>query len=170
MWLGPTSIFPIWLLSPQIDTARTGYCLRLPYAEKEVEHIAELDRDPNNWRPAGAEAWERGRLMAGAIADSYTDEDWRTILKRLGPSRAAQHILSRPPDDHNHLLELVQQDRRVEVQRLLTVTAWATRKPATSFTETHGPSRFRDSNRQRTQPRTRPRCANRGGLRPCSLA
>ena len=95
----------------------------MPYTEEEIERIAELGSDPNNWRPAGPEAWERGRRMADAIADSYTDEDWRTILNRLTPSRAAQHILSRPPADHHHLLELVRPDRRIEVQRLLTVTA-----------------------------------------------
>lgn len=95
----------------------------MPYTEEEIERIAELGRDPNNWRPAGPEAWERGRRLADGIADSYTDEDWRTILNRLAPSRAAQHILSRPPEDHHHLLELVQPDRRIEVQGFLTVTA-----------------------------------------------
>ena len=95
----------------------------MPYSAEEIEHIAELGRDPNNWRPAGPEAWERGRRLADGIADSYADEDWRTILNRLTPSRAAQYILSRPPDDRHHLLELVQSDRRIEVQKFLTVTA-----------------------------------------------
>ena len=93
------------------------------YTDEEVERIAELGRDPSNWRPAGPEAWERGRRLADAISDSYTDEDWRTILNRLTPSRAAQYILSRPPDNRQHLLELVEPDRRIEVERLLTVTA-----------------------------------------------
>ena len=91
--------------------------------EEEDRRITELARDPNNWQPAGPEAWERGRRMADVIADTYTDEDWRTLLNTLTPPRAAQYISSRPPEDRRRLLERVDPDRRVEVEGFLAVTA-----------------------------------------------
>lgn len=90
------------------------------YPEEEMERIAELGRDPSNWRPADPEAWELGKRMADAIADGYTDEDWRRVLNTLNPSRAARDIACRPPEEHRRLLTLVDRHRRGEVERLVS--------------------------------------------------
>ena len=58
------------------------------YTEEQIERITELGRDPKNWQPADQEAWELGRRMAAAVADTYTDDDWRRVLNaclRRGP-------------------------------------------------------------------------------------
>ena len=85
--------------------------------------ITELARDPSKWVPAGPDAWEQGRRMAQAIADTYTDEDWRRVLNRLTPPRAARKISRRPAEDREYLLDLLDTEHRAEVERFLTVTA-----------------------------------------------
>ena len=94
----------------------------MAYTEEQIERIAELSRDPKNWQPADPEAWELGRRMAAAIADTYTADDWRRVLNALSAPRAARKISRRPPEDHRQLLELVVPDRRADVERFLTVT------------------------------------------------
>lgn len=89
------------------------------YSEEEIERIGELGRDPRNWRPAGLEAWELGKRIADAIADGYTDEDWRRVLNSLNPARAARDIACRPPEEHQRLLMLIDRHRREKVERLL---------------------------------------------------
>lgn len=101
---------------------RACYASVVPYTEEEIERIAAQGGDPKNWLPADPEAWELGRRMADGIASTYTDEDWRRILNALSPRRAARKISLRPPEDRRRLLELVSNDRRVEVERLLAVT------------------------------------------------
>ena len=54
--------------------------------------------------------------MATAIADAYSDEDWRYVLNELSPRRAARTIARRPLEDHHRLLMLVEPVRRVEVK------------------------------------------------------
>ncbi len=90
------------------------------YSEEEIERIAELGRNPRNWRLADPEAWELGRRVAAAIADGYTDEGWRRVLNSLDPSRAARDIACRPPEEHQRLLKLVDRHRRGEVERLVS--------------------------------------------------
>ena len=90
---------------------------------EEDERITELARNPALWEPAGPDAWERGRRIAQAIADTYTDEDWRRVLNRLTPRRAAREISNRPAEDRGYLLGLLDPEQRAEVERLLTVTA-----------------------------------------------
>ena len=92
--------------------------------ERIVQEAAELLADPKNRRPAPPEAWEVGREMAAAIADMYTDDDWRLELNALDPSRAAGTISRRPPEDWRRLLELIDPDRRTEVEsQLMAITA-----------------------------------------------
>ena len=85
--------------------------------------LTELAGDPSKWVPAGPEAWKQGRRMAQAIADTYTDEDWRRVLNRLAPPRAARQIARRPAADRAHLLSLLGPEQRTEVEHLLAVTA-----------------------------------------------
>lgn len=96
--------------------------LLMGYTEEEIRRLSELGRDPNNWEPADPEAWEQGRRMAMAIADTYTDKDWAIVLNALAPSRAAQQISFRPPEDRRRLLGLVDPDRRADVEAFLAVT------------------------------------------------
>ena len=79
----------------------------MPYTEAEIEHIAELGRDPENWQSADPEAWVLGRQMAAGIADTYTDDDWRRVLNGLSPPRAARKISGRPREDRQRLLKLI---------------------------------------------------------------
>ena len=95
----------------------------MSYTPEQIERIAESGRDPSNWQPADREAWELGRRMADAVADAYTDNDWRYLLNKLPPSRAAEQIATRPTEDRRKLLELIDSERRADVERRLTVTA-----------------------------------------------
>ena len=89
------------------------------YTEADIQRISELGRDPRNWKPADPDAWDRGRLIAQGIADSYTDEDWKFLLNTLSPSQAARQITCRPPGDRDRLLGLVDPERRADVKGLL---------------------------------------------------
>lgn len=89
------------------------------YSEEEIVRIAELGRDPSKWRPADPAAWELGKRMADAMADGYTEEDWRRVLNSLNPSGAARDIACRPPGERRQLLMLIARHRRGEVERLL---------------------------------------------------
>lgn len=92
--------------------------------EQIVQEAAELLADPRNQKPAPPEAWEVGRRIAAAVADMYTDDDWRLELNALDPSRAAGTISRRPAEDWPHLLELIDPDRRNEVEsQLMAITA-----------------------------------------------
>ena len=95
----------------------------VPYTPEQIELIAEMGRDPKNWQLADQEAWELGKRMADAIADTYTDDDWHQLLNRLSPSRAAKQIASRPREDRRRLLGLIEPERRANVELLLPVTA-----------------------------------------------
>lgn len=83
---------------------------------EKIEAICELGRDPSNWVPAGPEDREQTRRIADAIADSYTDDDWRYFLNVLDPERAARQIISRPSGDRDHLLSLLNADQRAAVE------------------------------------------------------
>ena len=83
----------------------------------------ELGRDPRNWKPAGPDGWNRGRLIAQGIADSYADEDWKFLLNTLSPSQVARQITCRSPGDRDRLLGLVDPERRADVKALLIVAA-----------------------------------------------
>lgn len=98
------------------------YAFPMGYTEEEVRRLSELGRDSNNWKAADPEAWEQGWRMAMAIADTYTDEDWARVLNTLEPSRAAQQISFRPPEDRRRLLGLVNSDCRTGVAAFLAVT------------------------------------------------
>ena len=65
--------------------------------KRKNRHLSDLGRDSNNWKSADPEAWEQGRGMAVAIADTCTDADWAIILNTLASSRAAQKISLRFP-------------------------------------------------------------------------
>ena len=93
------------------------------YTEADIQRMCDLGRDPRNWKPAGPDAWYRGRLIAQGIAGSYTNEDWKFLLDMLSPSRAARQIACRPPVDRNYLLSLVDPERRADVKALLIVAA-----------------------------------------------
>lgn len=79
---------------------------------EDDERITELARNPALWEPAGPDAWERGRRMAQAIADTYTEEDWRRVLNRLDPRRAARKISRLPAEDHAFLVDLLDPEHR----------------------------------------------------------
>lgn len=100
-----------------------GTLLLVDYTAADIRHVSELGRDPSNWKPAGREARQQARRMAAAIADAYTDDDWRYVLNSLSPSRAAHQIASRPPEDRDHLLGLLDLDRRVDVESLPAAVA-----------------------------------------------
>lgn len=76
-----------------------------------------------NFLPAPPGALEFGRRIAVAIADSYTEEDWRYVLNTLSPERAATKIARRPVEDRARLLSLVTHSRRTEIERRLA--AWS---------------------------------------------
>ena len=89
------------------------------WTPEKIEAICELGRDPNNWVPAGPEELEQARRIADAIADAYTDDDWRYFLNVLDPERAARQIASRPPEVRDHLVSLLDPERRAEVESFL---------------------------------------------------
>ena len=93
------------------------------YSEEEIKRIGESGRDPRNRRPAGPGAWELGKRIADAIADGYTDEDWRRVLNSLNPSRVAMDVTGRPAEEHRRLLMLIDRHRRGEVERLVSALA-----------------------------------------------
>ena len=88
------------------------------YTEKEIERISGAAK-PGNLLPAPPEAREIARQIADAVADSYTEDDWRYVLNTLSPDRAAMDISSRPFEDRKRLLSLIDPDRRAEVDRQL---------------------------------------------------
>lgn len=92
------------------------------YTEQEIERIAGA-ASPENLLPAPSEAREIARNIADAIADSYTEDDWRYVLNTLSPDRAAVSISSRPLKDRRGLLMLIDPDRRAEVERCLAAPA-----------------------------------------------
>ena len=92
------------------------------YTEQEIEGVSRA-ASPENLRPAPAEAREIARGIADAIADSYTEDDWRHVLNTLSPDRAAMGISSRPFEDRRWLLLLIDPDRRAEVERHLATPA-----------------------------------------------
>lgn len=92
------------------------------YTEQEIERISRAAR-PENLLPAPPEAREMARQMADAIADSFTEDEWRTVLNTLSPDRAAMDISTRPPEDRPRLLMLIDPDRRAEVERCLAALA-----------------------------------------------
>lgn len=90
---------------------------------EQDKRISELAGDHALWELAGPDAWERGRRMAQAISNTYTDEDWRRVLNRLTPPRAARKISRRPAEDREHLLSLLDPLHRADVERLVTAKA-----------------------------------------------
>ena len=87
------------------------------YTEKEIERISRA-ATPENLMPA-PEAREMARQMADGIADSFTEDDWRYVLNTLSPDRVAMDISTRPLDDRQWWLMLIDPDRRAEVERRL---------------------------------------------------
>ncbi len=96
--------------------------LLVDYTEEQIEYIAQLAGNPANLTPAGTEAWEQGRRMAEAIADAFSEQDWKELLNRLSPDRAAKQIGKRPVADRQYLLGLLSRERRPSVESLLSVT------------------------------------------------
>ena len=92
------------------------------YTEKEIERISRA-ATPENLMPAAPEAQEMARQMADGIADSFTEDDWRYVLNTLSPDRAAMDISTRPLDDRQWLLMLIDSDHRAEVERRLAALA-----------------------------------------------
>ncbi len=92
------------------------------YTEQEIERISGA-ASPDNLLPAPPEARDIAREIADAIADSYTEDDWRHVLNTLSPDRAAMSISSRPFEDRRRLLMLIDPDRRAEVERHLAAPA-----------------------------------------------
>ena len=81
---------------PQLMAIMDTTLVLMDYTQEQIERIAEFASDAANLKPAGPEAWEWGRQAGDAIADTFTDEDWETLLNRLSPDRAARHITFRP--------------------------------------------------------------------------
>ncbi len=59
--------------------------------------------------------------MARAIADTFTEHDWKTLLNRLSPERAARQIARRPVGERQYLLSLLSAARRPDVEAHLPV-------------------------------------------------
>ncbi|MDE0121301.1 MAG: hypothetical protein OXS33_06160 [bacterium] len=93
------------------------------FTEDDIRRLSKLGSDPQNWESADPDARDRGHRIAQAIADSYTDEDWKFLLNTLSPSQAAHQISHRPPEDRERLLRFIESERRAEVQSLLIVAA-----------------------------------------------
>ena len=91
----------------------------MPYTEEQIEHIATLASNPANLVPASTDERENGQRMARAMADTFTDEDWATLLNGLSVDRAARQISRRPVEDHQQLLDLLSPDRRTIVEGCL---------------------------------------------------
>ena len=89
------------------------------HSAAQIRAIAALGRDPGNWEPAGKDAVEQATEMANALADTYTDEDWRHVLNTLSPTRTAHQIACRPLEYRDHLLTLIDPARREAVQSAL---------------------------------------------------
>lgn len=94
----------------------------MAYTEEQIERIAEFADNPANLEPTGPEAWDNGRRMARAIADTFTEHDWATLLNRLSTDRAARQIARRPVEERQHLLGLLNPERRATVEAHLAVT------------------------------------------------
>ncbi|MDE0120564.1 MAG: hypothetical protein OXS33_02390 [bacterium] len=92
------------------------------YTEQEIERISGK-ASSENLLPAPPEAREIAKEIADAIADSYSEDDWRHVLNTLSPDRAARSISSRPFEDRRRLLMLIEPDRRAEVERHLAAPA-----------------------------------------------
>ena len=90
----------------------------VPYTEQEIELISRAAR-PEILLPAPPEAREMARKIADAIADSFTEGDWRHVLNTLSPDRSAFDLSTRPQEDRERLLALIEPDRRSEVERCL---------------------------------------------------
>lgn len=109
--------------------ARTGlgtaahYNLDVAFSDEQIERIVESAGNLDNLQPADAAAWELCSRMASAIADAYSDEDWRYVLNELSPRRAARTIARRPLEDHHRLLMLVEPSRRAKVKNSLDFLA-----------------------------------------------
>ena len=86
------------------------------YTEEQIERIATLASNPANLAPADTDARENGQRMARAIADTFTDEDWTTLLNGLSAVRAARQISRRPAEERQHLLALLNPNRRDAVE------------------------------------------------------
>ena len=95
----------------------------MEYTDEQVERIAEFASDPANLKPAGSEAWDNAHRMARAIADTFTEQDWTTLLNGLSADRAARQIAQRPVDEHPLLLSLISPERRARVEAHLPVMA-----------------------------------------------
>ena len=93
------------------------------YTEAQIERIAELAGNPANLEPAGPEAWDNCQRMARAIADTFTENEWATLLNRLATDRAARQIAQRPVEERRYLLSLISPDRRAGVEAQLPVMA-----------------------------------------------
>ena len=93
------------------------------YSQEFIDRIAELAQDPRNWEPAPPEALAVGRQIADAVADRYTDDDWRYVLNALDPRRAAGTISRRPAEQRSYLLSMLDPDRRTEIERRLAEAA-----------------------------------------------
>ena len=95
----------------------------MDYTEEQIERIAELASDPANLEPGDPEAWASAQRMAGAISDTFTDQDWTVLLNRLSADRAARQIARRPAEERPFLLSLISPERRTRVEAHLPVMA-----------------------------------------------
>ena len=89
------------------------------WTPEKIEAICQLGRDPSNWVSAGPEEIEQARRIADAMADAYTDDDWRYYLNALSPERAARRIANRPIKDRDHILSLLNPTQRAGVETYL---------------------------------------------------
>ncbi|MCY4369089.1 MAG: hypothetical protein OXF41_06625 [bacterium] len=94
----------------------------MEYTEEQIERITEFASKPGNLEPAGPDARDNGRRMARAIADTFSEHDWATLLNRLSADRAAQQIAQRPAEEREVLLSLLGTERRTDVEAHLPVT------------------------------------------------
>lgn len=92
------------------------------YDEHIIRHISQA-ASPDTLVPAPPGALEQGRQIANAFFDTYTEEDWRRLLKELHPDQAAGVISHRPVEDRQRLLMLIPSDRRAEVKQFLATVA-----------------------------------------------
>ena len=94
----------------------------MEYSEEIIGRISEK-ANVENLQPAPPGAQEQGRQIANAFFDTYTDQQWRSLLNRLYPDQAAAVISHRPLQDRRSLLLLIHPDRRAEVERFLASVA-----------------------------------------------
>ena len=84
----------------------------------KIKVICDLGSDASKWVPAGLEELEQGRRTANAIADSYTEDDWRYYLNALKASSLIEC-------QRSHHRRIAHKTDRTEGGRRLRSSTWS---------------------------------------------